>query len=260
MSLEMKDVSYLIKDKKLVSEVSLSVASGELVGLVGPNGAGKSTALKLISGELKPSFGNVSLEGTSLGSITSAELSLSRSVMAQSTNVVFDFSVAEIIKMGWVQGRLIDPELMSVAMKQIVNECDVSQLLNRTFNSLSGGEQQRVQFARNLVQLWRPDSTSYKPRYLLLDEPTASLDLAHELLLLNLLRSAKQQNIGVLIVMHDLNLAARFLDKVVLMTKSRVVDIGTPAMVLNADQLSEVYRTKILVERNNQLDRLVIHT
>jgi iron complex transport system ATP-binding protein len=145
-------------------------------------------------------------------------------------------------------------------MKQIVNECDVSQLLNRTFNSLSGGEQQRVQFARNLVQLWRPDSTSYKPRYLLLDEPTASLDLAHELLLLNLLRSAKQQNIGVLIVMHDLNLAARFLDKVVLMTKSRVVDIGTPAMVLNADQLSEVYRTKILVERNNQLDRLVIHT
>jgi len=260
MSLEMRNISYQIRGKKLVSEVNITVSSGELVGLVGPNGAGKSTALKLMSGELKPSFGDVSLEGTSLGSISPAELSLSRSVMAQSTNVVFDFSVEEIIKMGWVQGRLVSPELLPGAMNQVINECGVNLLLNRTFNSLSGGEQQRVQFARNLLQLWRPDSKRCMPRYLLLDEPTASLDLAHELLLLNLLKSAAQLNIGVLIVMHDLNLAARFLDKVVLMSQSRIVDIGPPAMVLTANQLSEVYRTKVIVEQNKKLDRLVIHT
>jgi iron complex transport system ATP-binding protein len=180
--------------------------------------------------------------------------------MAQAVHVVFEFTVREIIKMGWVQGRTLSQTHFQRAASEVVNLCELEHLLDRAFNTLSGGEQQRVQFARNLLQLWRPPGRNPEARFLLLDEPTASMDLRHELMLLAQLRLAKEQNIGVLIVLHDLNLAARFMDRVVLMRYGQIVKAGSPQQVLDETLLSDVYQTPIRVEHNTQLNRMVVHT
>ncbi len=260
MSLTMRSVSYTVANRRLVSDLSLTLSAGEVVGLLGPNAAGKSTALKLLAGDLKPSSGAVELLGENIDLKRADELSLSRSVMAQSAQVVFDFTVHDIIQMGWVQSRIVNSVHKSKAVAEIVSTCQIQDLLHRPFNTLSGGEQQRVQFARNLLQLWRPEREQVSPRYLLLDEPTASMDIRHELTLLQLSRSAAEQNIGVLIVLHDLNLAARFMDRVVLMNHGEMVESGTPEHVFNTDLLTNVYQTEIHVEHNQVLDRLVVHS
>ena len=116
-----------------------------------------------------------------------------------------------------------------------------------------------MQFARNLLQLWRPCASS-KPRYLLLDEPTASMDMRYELGLLNHLRQTAGHFIGVVIVIHDLNLAARFMDRLILMNHGEVIAEGAPEVVLDPNRLSDVYQTPIKVERNDLLDRLLVHS
>ena len=137
--------------------------------------------------------------------------------------------------------------------------CDIDDLRQRRVNTLSGGEQQRVHFARALLQLW-PLIEAGDARYLLLDEPTASLDVAHELLVLKLARQAADAGLGVFVILHDINLAARFADEVVLLQSGRIVDIGAPEDVLTSCALSRVYKTKVLVEHHKMLNRLVIHT
>lgn len=260
MSLSMKSVGYSVNGSTLVSRLSLSLSAGEMVGLLGPNGAGKSTALKLMAGDIKADSGRVELLGVDIHLKEPIELALSRSVMAQSANVVFDFTVQEIIEMGWVQSRILKSGYKADALVEVVALCELQDYLARPFKTLSGGEQQRVQFARNLLQLWRPEWESKAPRYLLLDEPTASMDIRHELALLRLARKAASKNIGVLVVLHDLNLAARFMDRVLLMNEGRLVAEGSPEEVLNANQLSNIYQTEIQVERNTMLDRLVVHS
>lgn len=258
MSLVLDQVSYSVKGKKLISEIDLTVSSREVLGLIGPNGAGKSTALKLLSGDYKPHQGKVLLDGGDMASMTPMQLSHSRSVMTQTSQVVFDFTVREIIEMGWV--RNASASTKSFAIGEIIESCLVADLVERRFNTLSGGEQQRVQFARSLLQLWRPAEESMQPRYMLLDEPTASMDIRFELGLLSQLRHAIDQDIGVVIVLHDLNLAARFMDQLVLMDHGQVVACGTPEVVLEPDQLSNVYQTPIQVERNDLLNRLLVHS
>jgi len=257
MSLVLDRVSYSVKDNILVSKMDLKVSPGEVLGIVGPNGAGKSTVLKLLAGDLRPLEGVVMLEGNNIETITPLQLSLYRSFMTQTAHIVFDFTVREIVAMGWVQN--IDAFTKSKAIKEIIEVCDIADLGERRFNTLSGGEQQRVQFARNLLQLWRPCASS-KPRYLLLDEPTASMDMRYELGLLNHLRQTAGHFIGVVIVIHDLNLAARFMDRLILMNHGKVIAEGAPEVVLDPNRLSDVYQTPIKVERNDLLDRLLVHS
>ena len=159
--------------------------------------------------------------------------------------------------MGWVQADRWGSGVFAEAVRAVVEECDIADLVGRKFNTLSGGEQQRVQFARALLQIWQPEG-SREPRYLLLDEPTSNLDLAHELLVLRLAQRATGEGVGVLVVLHDLNLAARFADDVVLLERGAVVAAGSPAAVLRADRLTQVYRTPVQVERHATLDRLVV--
>ena len=257
MSLVLDRVSYSVKDNILVSKMDLKVSPGEVLGIVGPNGAGKSTVLKLLAGDLRPLEGVVMLEGNNIETITPLQLSLYRSFMTQTAHIVFDFTVREIVAMGWVQN--IDAFTKSKAIKEIIEVCDIADLSERRFNTLSGGEHQRVQFARNLLQLWRPCASS-KPRYLLLDEPTASMDMRYELGLLNHLRQTAGHFIGVVIVIHDLNLAARFMDRLILMNHGKVIAEGAPEVVLDPNRLSDVYQTPIKVERNDLLGRLLVHS
>ena len=139
----------------------------------------------------------------------------------------------------------------------LATECEISELLNRKFNSLSGGERQRVQFCRALIQIAR-NKSSTEPRYLILDEPTSSLDLYHAAKLIKILKRMRAENVGVLVVLHDLNLAAHIADFVFLLKDGEVAGAGTPSDVLTGTLLSEVYSTPVPVERHD--DRPFIFT
>ena len=240
----------------VLNQVSLDVVPGTVTALIGPNGAGKSSLLCVLSGETRPTAGEVRLNGTSLTRLSASQQARRRSVMAQSTDVVFDYTVEEILRMGWVQGSR---ERLAASLGDLVQACGIRHLFARRFRTLSGGEQQRVQFARALLQVWATEGDS-EPRYALLDEPTSSQDLAHELLTLRLARRAAQRRVGVLVVLHDLNLAARFADRAMLLDNGSVVASGDVASVFQDALLTRTYGTRIRVQRHEALERLVVHT
>ncbi len=171
--------------------------------------------------------------------------------MSQSQVLVFDFLVKEIIEMGWIdRGISSYAKYFKTAMTDIIRECDIEPLLNQTFNTLSGGEQRRIHFARTLLQLWRP-SDSNDPRYLLLDEPTANLDLSYEVKLLNIIKNKAELGYGVLLIIHDINLAAKFSNKIALFHEGSLFAFGAPAEVLTSEILSEVYQIPIDVDNDS---------
>ena len=170
--------------------------------------------------------------------------------MSQSQQIVFDFSVKEIIEMGWLdKGNAQFSEHFDQAVLDISSVCQLDNLLERKFNRLSGGEQRRVHFARTLLQLWRP-SDSMDPAYMLLDEPTANLDLYFEIKLMEIIKKKAVDNVGVFLILHDLNLAAKFSDKIALINKGKIVSYGTPREVLEPNILEEIYNLKMDVDTN----------
>lgn len=259
MSIRAQEICVRIGDKDVLDHVSLEVAQGNVIGLIGPNGAGKSTLLNVLSGDLQPNSGRVEFDSTPLHDFTSKTLAKTRAVMSQATSIVFDFTVEEIIRMGWVQDDMYLHDVADEAMQSVTTVCDIDTLLERRYRTLSGGEQRRVQFARALLQIWRIREAN-ETRYLLLDEPTANLDIAHELAVLRLAKEITATQVGVLVVLHDLNLAARFTDELMLLSDGRVVASGSTDEVLDAQQLEEVYGTPILVEQHPILNRLVVHS
>jgi len=250
MSLILKNISYKAGDVNILNDVSLSVEKGEIVSLVGPNGAGKSTLLNILTGDINPDSGEVFYENFNLNELNILDRSFYRSVMSQSQQIVFDFSVKEIIEMGWLdKGNAQFSEHFDQAVLDISSVCQLDNLLERKFNRLSGGEQRRVHFARTLLQLWRP-SDSMDPAYMLLDEPTANLDLYFELKLMEIIKKKAVNNVGVFLILHDLNLAAKFSDKIALINKGKIVSYGTPREVLKPNILEEIYNLKMDVDAN----------
>ena len=250
MSLILKNISYKAGDVNILNDVSLSVEKGEIVSLVGPNGAGKSTLLNILTGDINPNSGEVFYENFNLNELNILDRSFYRSVMSQSQQIVFDFSVKEIIEMGWLdKGNAQFSEHFDQAVLDISSVCQLDNLLERKFNRLSGGEQRRVHFARTLLQLWRP-SDSMDPAYMLLDEPTANLDLYFEIKLMEIIKKKAVNNVGVFLILHDLNLAAKFSDKIALINKGKIVSYGTPREVLKPNILEEIYNLKMDVDAN----------
>ena len=256
MSYRLKQVSFAIGSKYIVKDLEFSFKAGNLVSIIGPNGAGKTTLLKLMSGELKPSGGEIFLNDFAFSELSLKERANKRAVMTQSSSVVFDFLVDEILEMGWVQGSS-DDFLKTCA--DVVSSCGLDELMGRKFNTLSGGEQQRVQFARALLQVGGLSKTA-DDRFLLLDEPTSNMDVAYELNLLNLAKEVRKTGVGVIVVLHDLNLAARFSDQIILMNSGLIVASGQPEEVLSDRILSDVYSTQLRVERHEELDRIVVYS
>ncbi|MEM6708485.1 MAG: heme ABC transporter ATP-binding protein [Pseudomonadota bacterium] len=258
MSLSVSDATLSYGQHRVLESVSLTVAPNELVVLLGPNGAGKSTLLRVLSGETRPDTGAARLDDRPLATYELDALARRRSFMSQSSLVAFDFTVQEIIEMGWVEGSAQE---RARQLGRLVASLDLQAFLPRRFNRLSGGEQQRVQFARALLQLSSASAENDAAgRYLLLDEPTASLDLKHELLVLQLARQVLGNGTAVIAVLHDLNLAARFADRLVLMKEGRIVANGPPTEVLVDSTLTKVYGLPLSVERHATLDRLVVHS
>ena len=248
MSLSLKSVSLKLDNRQILKDVSLEINEGEIVSVIGPNGAGKSTLLNVLTGDISPDSGDIIYDNKQLNKISIQERAFTRSVMSQMQTLVFNFNVKDVIEMGWLQrGNSDFSSNFSMAFEAVTTECNVHNLVHRKFNSLSGGEQRRVHFARTLLQLWRP-SQSNDPRYLLLDEPTANLDLSSEMLLMNILKARASSNVGILVILHDLNLASHFADKVAIMKDGEIKAFGKPEEIMTDDFLTSIYEVPIKVK------------
>ena len=255
MSLNLKSINLKLDDRQILKNVSLEINEGEIVSVIGPNGAGKSTLLNVLTGDISPDSGDTIYDNKQLNKISIQERAFTRSVMSQMQTLVFNFNVKDVIEMGWLQrGNSDFSSNFSMAFEAVTTECNVNNLVHRKFNSLSGGEQRRVHFARTLLQLWRP-SQSNDPRYLLLDEPTANLDLSSEMLLMNILKARASSNVGILVILHDLNLASHFADKIAIMKDGEIKAFGKPEEVMTDDFLTSIYEVPIKVK----YDPLRIH-
>lgn len=230
--LQTDQLSLHLNQKKLLDDVSLELAPGEVLALVGPNGAGKSTLLKLLTGELKPTAGRIGLNHKPLHHYSSREQAQLRAILPQSSQLAFSFTVEDVVQMGrmpWRHSR--SNRQHAEAVQQALIMAQAEHLKGRAFTTLSGGEQQRVQLARVLAQLWHPQAT--QPRYLLLDEPTSALDLSHQHHTLGIAKQLAQAwQVGVLVVLHDLNLAALYADRIALLKEGALQVVGTPELVL----------------------------
>jgi iron complex transport system ATP-binding protein len=238
-------VTMRIGAKMLLDDASLSVAPGEVVALVGPNGAGKSTLMRMLAGELKPASGNVTLKGRAIQSYTPRALALHRAVLSQNTSVAFPFTVGEVVRMGAGDrhGGAID-DLAGRALADV----DLAAFSDRIIGTLSGGEQQRAHFARVLLQLSCGEA-AHGPGLLLLDEPTASLDLKHQLDMLEAVGRCARRGVTVVAILHDLNLAAMSADRIVVLDQGGVAAAGTPAETVTDEVLARVFKCSVTVGR-----------
>ncbi|RAU17515.1 heme ABC transporter ATP-binding protein [Nitrincola tibetensis] len=231
-----------IGQKIILDDVSLTLKPGEMLAVLGPNGAGKSTLLKALSGDIAELAHSISLNGKRLKHWAPASLAQYRAVMPQFVQLTFAFSVEEVIETSL--RHPMSNALRNTHIQQMLSLFDAEHLRHRNYLSLSGGEQQRVQLARVISQL--ETLPVQEPQYLLLDECTSSLDLTHQHQVFQVLKKmAKQKNRSVLVILHDLNLAAQYADRILLMKAGRAVALGGVKEVLDANQLSEVYEYPI---------------
>lgn len=244
-----REVSFLAGGRRLVAEASLELAGGTTTILIGPNGAGKSTLLKLLTGEIKPAGGRIEIAGEPLETVPAWRLACQRSVMAQHARLAFPFSVYEVAQLGVDGiGRALTRQRREAVVAEALAAAGVLDLAGRRYQTLSGGEQQRVQFARVLCQLEAGRSVAER-QVLFLDEPIASLDLCHQLALLDMARSIAARGVAVLIVLHDLNLAVTYADHLVVMDRGRIIAQGPPAQTLDDALLHQVFRVDLSLSR-----------
>ncbi len=238
---EARAVRYRVGDATLVDGVDFGVAAGELVVVIGPNGAGKTTLVRLLAGDLTPTEGDVLVDGRPVGDYPPEALARRRAVLSQQTRADIPFSCRAVVTMGRFPHRR-DPENSAArddaAVAAALDRAGVGAFAERTFATLSGGEQTRVALARVLAQ---------DAPLLLLDEPTTALDVHHEELVMQVVQALAAQGRAVVAVLHDLNTAAAYADRMVLMSGGRVRAAGPPAAVLDEALLSEVYGQAVRV-------------
>jgi iron complex transport system ATP-binding protein len=221
------------------------VRRGEFLGIIGPNGSGKSTRLRLMSALLRPRRGQVLVGGRPAERLGRRELGRLIGVVPQETLLTFPFSVMEMVLFGrtpHVGGFGFDRPSDLAAAQRAMERTDTAHLARRAVTELSGGERQRVILARALAQ---------EPAILLLDEPAAFLDIRHEVEMYDLLRDLQREGMTIVSVLHDLNIAALYCDRLVLLHEGQVVRIGTPAEVITYSTLTEVYGTEVYVAMND---------
>ncbi len=242
--IEARNLSVFRGKRYLLRSVDFAVKPGEVVMLLGPNGAGKTTLLRSLSGQIAPEQGEVLLNRQPMQLIPLSQLSLRRAVVSQSVHLSFPFSTLEVVLMGvQVQNQGKKPTLSMkeqrvLATKALI-DMQVEHLADRMFLELSGGEQQRVHIARAMVQLWT--GCQDKPQYLFLDEPTSALDLKYQVHVLSYLRELASQDIGICCVIHDLQLAALYSDRLVIMKRGSIAAEGPSEQLINPSMLKDIY-------------------
>lgn len=248
MSLTADKLSYRTQGNVLLDGISLQAHPGELHAILGPNGAGKSTLLRLLSGEWKPSSGSVLFGGRPLADWPLHELARWRAVLPQQESLRFTFKVHEVVALGRLphSGQHASPMTTPSIVEAALTLAGVAHLALREYPTLSGGERARVQLARVLAQIWEapPPPAS---RYLLLDEPTANLDLAHQHQCLHVARDLSRSGVAVLAVLHDPNLVLNYADRVTVLCCGQQLASGTPVETLTPALLSHVYGLPVQV-------------
>jgi iron complex transport system ATP-binding protein len=266
MSLRAEGLVVRAGAAELVRGVDLELHAGEVLAIVGPNGAGKSTLLRALAGDRATAGGTVTMDGRPLGAWSLAERALRRAVIGADEELAFPWRVREVVMLGRIPQHGGDPGPRDHAIvERLLADVDAQELADRIHPTLSSGERQRVALARALAQLWpddlptdvawtepgaqggEPGAADRVPAWLLLDEPTANLDLRHQALALRLLRARAALGAGVLVVLHDLNLAAAHADRIAIVRGGRIVEVGRPEEVLRADLLAEVFELPMLV-------------
>jgi iron complex transport system ATP-binding protein len=244
------DLSFAYGDQRVLWDVSLSVPAGGMVGVLGPNGCGKTTLLRLLAGALTPTSGTIALDGRPIATLDRRSIARRVAVVPQHTHLAFDYSVQEVALMGrypHLGAFEVEGPADLAAAQAALEATGTLPLADRAFTTLSGGEQQRVAIASALAQLDVRASGSKEPRILLLDEPTASLDLRYQVEIAALVARlhdeghATDSPLSILTSTHDLRFASTVCTTLILLAEGRVVAVGPPSQVLTAETLSSVY-------------------
>lgn len=238
-----KGITLRYGAKTILDRLDFQARPAALTAIVGPNGSGKTTLLKALTGET-PCTGNVTVAGHDIAATPAWQLASVRAVLPQSTPMSFPFQAIEVVRLGLGRGLSQDARLPSRALARV----GLAGYEARFYQELSGGEQQRVQLARVLCQVWEP-MVAGQPRWLFLDEPVSSLDIGHQLQVMQIARDYVDAGGGVVAVMHDLNLSAMFADQIVLMRSGRIVADGRVDFVLTDENLSDAYNCAVRTRR-----------
>lgn len=247
--LEARGISLSLAAKHVLNDISLELKAGTVTVIMGPNGAGKTSLLRVMTGEVHASQGEVYLNDKPLAQWGAAQRARMMAVLPQSSTLDFGFSVEEVILLGRTphsSGARRDREIAHAALHQV----DGEHLSKRLYTQLSGGEKQRVQLARVLAQVWEPVDEG--EQCLFLDEPSASLDLAHQRLLLDTVKMFAARGLTVVMVMHDFNLAANCADKLVMLGDGRILAAGSVEAVLTENTIRRVFAVDAEIIRHPQ--------
>jgi iron complex transport system ATP-binding protein len=245
-----KNITCIKNSREILSDVSFSAKPNEVLAILGPNGAGKSTLLNIISGADKEYGGEVTYSDVNLKSVNSSSLALKRAVVSQKTNFQLPFTPLEIALMGRSPynsvNKILDYQIAEKSLE--LTEC--SNFINQNYLTLSGGEQQRVQIARCLAQI-AFEETNFN-RFIMLDEPTSSLDIGKSVRLMNILKPLINNNLGIIWIVHDINLAIKYADKLLLLKDGKLFASGNTNEIATEERISELYELKLKrIELNN---------
>ncbi|MBK8466368.1 MAG: ABC transporter ATP-binding protein [Chloracidobacterium sp.] len=243
--LKVRNISVSYDERAVLSDVSFELCDGKIIVLLGSNGAGKTTLIGSLNGTLPISSGDISLDSRTLAEMSRREIAANVAVVAQENETRFPVTVLEFVLSGrFVHGNAFgweSDEDVDLARKALV-DCDLADYETRLMNHLSGGERQRVVLARAIAT---------NARILLLDEPTANLDLAHQAMMFRLVRErCRQSNYSAIVITHDLNLASEFADEIIMLKDGLIAAKGTPAQVLTAENIENVFAVRVLLDTN----------
>jgi len=244
-SLILHDVAFSYLNGFAIKQFSLEIEAGEMVAFLGPNGSGKTTLLKLATGVLMPNKGEVLLDGRSLIRLSRKEIARKVAMVPQQFHMPFAFRVEEVVMLGrtpFVKIFSAETERDCLMVKHAMELTGIEKFKARTFNELSGGERQKVILAMALAQ---------EPRLLLLDEPTAHLDINHQVEILRLVKALnREKGVTVIGAMHDLNLASLYFERIILLKEGQLFADGTPSQVLTSDIIQQVFSTSVEVRQH----------
>lgn len=250
LTLAVEGVTYEVPNRRILDDVSVTFTGGKLVALVGPNGAGKSTLLGTIAGDCVPNAGRILINGQDISKTKLVDLARKRAVLVQENKLSFPFTVGEVVHMGRSPWRGTEHEdLDDRIVDRAIDIAEVGHLRSRNFQSLSGGEKGRVAFARTLAQ---------QTDIIMLDEPTAALDIKHQEAVLKQARAEALNGKIVVVVIHDLTLAASYADEVVVIADGKIRAHGAPGDVMTSQSLTEIYQYPISVFPHPETSELIV--
>jgi len=253
--IKIQAVSYFTSHTCLLNDISCEISSHQITMIIGPNGAGKTTLLKLMAADFDASSGMLLLGDRPVREIHNKSRAQCMGILPQLSLLSFPYRVEDVVALGRSPhrtGRLCDLHIVRDAMRKL----DISHLVGRLYTDLSGGEKQRTQLARVMTQVWREEDGT--PRILLLDEPLAALDLGHQQQLMAVLKDFSRQGVAVVMVSHDLNVVARYSDKIIALSEGKLIGQGAPSKMLNSSLLKTLFNADIDVIQHPVSNNMVV--